>query len=134
MDDVRAVRRDSCNSINPNRPTPSGSGSKSTSSRPRRIASADKSTRVSDEPDDARYPSLNTRYTTRNTLSSRCGNSSDVGTSYGMRASRIFAFARTMRWASVGAPLRNACAISSVVRPHTSRSVSATCASDDNAG
>src|ERR1043165_1586536 len=34
-----------------------------------------------------------------------------------MRASRIFALARTMRCASVGAALRKACAISSVVRP-----------------
>ena len=46
-----------------------------------------------------------------------------------MRASRILALARTMRCASVGAALRNACAISSVVRPQTSRNVSATCAS-----
>ena len=51
-----------------------------------------------------------------------------------MRASRIFAFARTMRCASVGAGVRNACAISSVVRPQTSRSVSATCASGASAG
>ena len=51
-----------------------------------------------------------------------------------MRASRILAFARTMRCASVGAGVRNACAISSVVRPHTSRSVSATCASGASAG
>ena len=39
-----------------------------------------------------------------------------------------------MRCASVGAGVRNACAISSVVRPHTSRSVSATCASGASAG
>ena len=51
-----------------------------------------------------------------------------------MRASRILALARTMRCASVGACVRKACAISSVVRPHTSRSVSATCASGDSAG
>ena len=51
-----------------------------------------------------------------------------------MRASRIFAFARTIRCASVGAGVRNACAICSVVRPHTSRSVSATCASGASAG
>ena len=53
---------------------------------------------------------------------------------YGMRASRIFDFARTMRCASVGAGVRNACAISSVVRPQTSRSVRATCASGASAG
>ena len=46
-----------------------------------------------------------------------------------MRASRIFAFARTMRCATVGGGVRNARAISSVVRPQTSRSVSAICAS-----
>ena len=39
-----------------------------------------------------------------------------------------------MRWASVGAAARKARAISSVVRPHTSRSVSATCASGGRAG
>ena len=39
-----------------------------------------------------------------------------------------------MRWATVGAVVRNARAISSVVRPHTSRSVSATCASGVSAG
>ena len=48
-----------------------------------------------------------------------------------MRASRIFAFARTIRCARVGAGVRNARAISSVVSPHTSRRVSATCASGD---
>src|SRR5213076_1214236 len=46
-----------------------------------------------------------------------------------MRASRIFALARTMRWATVGGPVRKARAISSVVRPQTSRKVSAICAS-----
>src|SRR5205809_5276285 len=51
-----------------------------------------------------------------------------------MRASRIFAFARTMRCASVEGGVRNACATSSVVKPHTSRSVRATCASGDKAG
>src|SRR5690349_20977691 len=51
-----------------------------------------------------------------------------------MRASRILVFARTMRWASVGAGVRKACAISSVLRPQTSRNVSATCASAESAG
>ena len=52
-----------------------------------------------------------------------------------MRASRIFALARTMRWARVGRPRSGRrCAISSVVRPQTSRSVSATCASGARAG
>ena len=51
-----------------------------------------------------------------------------------MRASRIFALARTMRWASVGGAVRKARAISSVVRPQTSRRVSATWASGGSAG
>jgi hypothetical protein len=51
-----------------------------------------------------------------------------------MRASRILALARTMRWASVGAGVRKAWAISSVVRPHTSRSVRATWVSGPRAG
>jgi hypothetical protein len=51
-----------------------------------------------------------------------------------MRADRIFALARTMRWATVGGPVRKALAISSVVRPQTSRSVIATCASGGRAG
>ena len=51
-----------------------------------------------------------------------------------MRASRIFVLARTIRWASVGAGVRNARPISSVVSPHTSRRVSATCASGASGG
>src|SRR5437879_2966275 len=51
-----------------------------------------------------------------------------------MRASRIFALARTMRWATVGGPVRKARAISSVVRPQTSRKVSAIWASGGRAG
>src|SRR5262245_6252508 len=51
-----------------------------------------------------------------------------------MRASRIFALARTMRWASVGGAVRKARAISSVVKPHTSRRVSAIWASGGRAG
>src|SRR5438034_4994258 len=51
-----------------------------------------------------------------------------------MRASRIFALARTIRWATVGGLVRKARAISSVVKPHTSRSVIATWASGGKAG
>src|SRR5256885_1384865 len=51
-----------------------------------------------------------------------------------MRASRIFDLARTIRCATVGGVVRKARAISSVVRPHTSRSVSATCASGGSEG
>jgi hypothetical protein len=51
-----------------------------------------------------------------------------------MRAFRILALARTIRWASAGGWTRNALAISSVVRPQTVRSVSAICASSARAG
>ncbi len=52
----------------------------------------------------------------------------------GCAASRILFFARTIRCAIVGAGTRNARAMSSVVSPQTSRSVSAICASSDSAG
>src|SRR5215510_11248134 len=51
-----------------------------------------------------------------------------------MRATRIFAFARTIRCAMVGTGTRNARAISSVDNPPSVRSVSATCASVASAG
>src|SRR5437867_4091859 len=51
-----------------------------------------------------------------------------------MRASLIFDFARTIRCARVGDGVRKACATSSVVRPQTSRSVSAIWASGLRAG
>ena len=51
-----------------------------------------------------------------------------------MRASRILAFARTTRPASVEAAIRKARAISSVVSPHTSRNVKANRASGANSG
>ena len=51
-----------------------------------------------------------------------------------MPAARIFRFARTSRCAIVGSGTRNARAISSVVRPPSVRSVSATCASSASAG
>ena len=56
------------------------------------------------------------------------------GTSNGTRASASVRLARTMRWATVGSGTRNARAISSVVRPPSSRSVSATRASVDSTG
>jgi hypothetical protein len=77
---------------------------------------------------------LKTRYTTRSTASRREPSSARAGTSYGIFASRILAFARTIRCASVGAGVKNALAISSVVRPQTSRSVSAICASGASPG
>src|SRR5215218_7419326 len=51
-----------------------------------------------------------------------------------MRASRILFFARTSRWAIVASGTRNACAISAVDSPPTSRSVSATRAAGARAG
>ena len=64
----------------------------------------------------------------------RAGSSPGGGTSYRRCDDRIRALARTMRWATVGPPVRKARAISSVVRPHTSRSAIATCASGGSAG
>src|SRR5262245_32829274 len=51
-----------------------------------------------------------------------------------MPAARIFRFARTRRCAIAGSATRNACAISVVVRPPTSRSVKATRLSAASAG
>ena len=51
--EVRAARRDSCSSISASSPIASGSGSSSTSRRPSRIASPERSARVSDAPDEA---------------------------------------------------------------------------------
>ena len=49
-------------------------------------------------------------------------------------SARIFVFARTRRWAIVAGAIRNARAISSVVRPPSVRSVNATWASSASAG
>ncbi len=65
----------------------------------------------------------------KRTAPKRADNSSETGTWYGIALARMTAFARTMRWASVAGVTRNARAISSVVRPHISRRVSATCPS-----
>ena len=61
-------------------------------------------------------------------------SSSPRGTSNGTCASASVRLARTMRCAIVGSGTRNARAISSVVRPPSSRSVSATRASVDSTG
>ena len=58
---VRAVRRDSCISIRATRPIASGSGRRARRSLPSLIASPERSERVNDPPDEAEYPSLNTR-------------------------------------------------------------------------
>ena len=68
------------------------------------------------------------------TASRRSGSTLGGGTSYGMRASWILRFARTSRCAMVGGGTRKARAISSVDRPHSVRSDSATCASTASAG
>jgi hypothetical protein len=51
-----------------------------------------------------------------------------------MRATEIFFFARVIRAAMVGSETRNARAMSGTLIPHTSRRVSATCASWPSAG
>ena len=58
---VRAARLDSWSSISASSPATSGSGNSSSTSRPSRIASADKSARVTESPAEAEYPSVNTR-------------------------------------------------------------------------
>jgi hypothetical protein len=57
-----------------------------------------------------------------------------VGHAKGMRATRIFAFARLIRWAVAVSCARKARAISGTVRPLTMRSVSATRLSCESAG
>ena len=71
---------------------------------------------------------------TSSTDESRAASSSPRGTSNGTCASASVRFARTMRCAIVGSATRNARAISSVVRPPSRRSVSATRASVDSTG
>src|SRR6266567_3216442 len=71
---------------------------------------------------------------TSSTDDRRAARSSPRGTSKGTRASLRVRLARTMRWATVGSGTRNARAISSVVRPPSKRSVSATRASVERTG
>ena len=71
---------------------------------------------------------------TVSTASRRAGRSPGPGTVYGIRAAVIFFFARVIRAAIVGSGTRNVWAMSAVVTPHTSRSVSAICASGESAG
>src|SRR6266540_939556 len=63
---------------------------------------------------------------TASTARRRSGRSASSGTRYGIPASRILPLARTSRWAMVGSGTRKARAISVVVSPPRSRSVSAT--------
>ena len=71
---------------------------------------------------------------TSSTDDRRAASSAPRGTSKGTRASARVRLARTMRWATVGSGTRNARAISSVVRPPSRRSVSATRASVESTG
>ncbi len=104
------------------------SGMSSTRERPRRIASADRSTRPPPQ------PSLKIRYTTASTASSRSGSRWPGGTANGMAASRILCLARVRRLLIVSNGTRKARAISSVERPPSVRRVSPTCASSASAG
>jgi hypothetical protein len=80
------------------------------------------------------YPSLNTRYMTARTPGRRSGSSSGGGTRYGIAASRILPFARTILFAIAGSATRKARAISGVVRPPRVFRVRATRASIWRAG
>src|SRR5258707_1868540 len=71
---------------------------------------------------------------TSSTEGRRASSSSPRGTSKGTFASRSVRFARTSRWAIVDSLTRNARAVSAVVRPPSSRRVSATRASEESSG
>ncbi len=71
---------------------------------------------------------------TSSTDDRRAASSAPRGTSKGTCASARVRLARTIRWAMVGSGTRNARAISSVVRPPSKRSVSATRASVERTG
>ena len=68
------------------------------------------------------------------TVSTRSGSSPAAGTTYGIRAAAIFFLARVRRAAIVVSVTSSAAAMSRVATPHTSRSVSAICASGASAG
>ena len=130
-----ASRREWCSSISASNPSASGSeGIRAVNTRVNRIASSLNSVRTSESADVAMYPSLKIRYSTASTPSRRSGNRSLGGTRYGIPASRIFRFARTRRWATVGSDTRKARAISGVVSPPSVRSVRATRESSASAG
>ena len=129
-------RRDAWISISATRPCTSGSrGASPARMRPRRSASSHsagphpvvaRGRRVALVEDRGRRP--------RAPTPRRAPSSAPRGTSNGTRASASVRLARTMRWAMVGSGTRNARAISSVVRPPSRRSVSATRASVDSTG
>ena len=130
-----ASRRESCSSISASSPTASGSGSSSTSSRPSRIASRRqvrarerragrrRVALVEHEIDHVQHGVEPLRQVgARRHLVRECARR-------GSSPSRARCAAR-----GSARVVRNARAISSVVSPHTSRSVSATCASGVSAG
>src|SRR6478735_9052586 len=90
------------------------------------MASRVSSTRCSDPPDDAVYPSLKIRYSTRNTEASRSGNSLPVASPNLPPVALIRCFARLIRCPTVASGTRKARAISAVVSPPTARRVNAT--------
>ena len=129
------ARRASVSSSSASSPRASrSSGISSRSIRARPIARSTRSARTSSGPAGAVCPVVYSRWITVRTASRRSGSSAGPGTRYGIRAAEIFFLARVTRAAIVGSGTRNARAISAVVRPHTSRSVSATCASRARAG
>ncbi len=132
---VRAGRRASVSSMRASRPATSGSsGSSRRAWRVRRIASAVRSTRTSSSPEEAAYPSLNTRYRTWSTAATRASRSSGGGRAKVAPSAAIVALARLIRWPTVASGTRKALATSAVVRPPTTRRVSATCDCGDSAG
>ena len=68
------------------------------------------------------------------TMSRRGARSPPSGTRSGIPAAPILRLARTMRCPTAVGVLIVALAICSVVRPHTARRVSASCAGSDSAG
>ena len=74
------------------------------------------------------------KYSTDSTVSTRSGSFARAGTSYGIRAFRIFFFALTSRCAVVASGSTNARAISRVVKPPSVRSARVQRASGASAG
>ena len=99
-----------------------------------RIASADRSARISRGPEVAAYPSVKIRYRTCKTTVSRCSRSGPFGILNGTPLSATCTLARVIRRVMVASGTRKARAISAVVSPPTARRVSAICEAGDSAG
>src|SRR6266536_297839 len=110
------------------------SGSSVRSILARSSARSTRSRRSRSLPAGAVCPVVKSRWITVSTASIRAGSSLAGGTRYGIRAAAIFFFALVMRAAIVGSLTRKARPTSAVVSPHSSRRVSATCASGAIAG